>query len=171
MPCWYTEAYTIYYNPERIDCVSPSSSLVATDAPPTFRLTSSEMSTLDTECYTQPNGMDYYGHVSTTRLGHACQSWSVQTPHAHRFTSYAYPHARLAGDHNFCRNPNGAEAMPWCFTLSEETRWAYCDVPPSRPSCPSRLHLEGNASMSSGDTGTLTLTNGERQLGWYEDTW
>ena len=30
--------------------------------------------------------------------------------------------------HNYCRNPDGDENGPWCYTVGNK-RWDYCDVP------------------------------------------
>lgn len=40
------------------------------------------------------------------------------------------------GDHNFCRNPHGAEETVWCYTTSASTRWELCQV----PACPMLDH-------------------------------
>merc|ERR1719401_2249105 len=33
------------------------------------------------------------------------------------------------GNHNYCRNPNGAKDKPWCFTVDSQKPWEYCEVP------------------------------------------
>jgi hypothetical protein len=48
-------------------------------------------------------------------------------PQAHTVTHAAYPRAGLGG-HNYCRNPDGEE-RPYCYTVDENLRWDYCDVP------------------------------------------
>ena len=45
-------------------------------------------------------------------------------PHTHVRTHANYPNAGLGG-HNACRNPDG-DSRPWCFTMDENVRWAYC---------------------------------------------
>jgi hypothetical protein len=30
------------------------------------------------------------------------------------------------GDHNMCRNPDGADTI-WCYTTDPKKRWEYCD--------------------------------------------
>lgn len=88
------------------------------------------------ECYSDPKGMDYRGTVSHTKSGHVCQAWSDQFPKVHTRTAKNYPGGGLGG-HNFCRNPDGAEA-PWCYPIDSETRWELCDVgEPSSDACPS----------------------------------
>ena len=86
----------------------------------------------DIECYTQPGGTDYRGHVSVTVTGKQCQQWTSQSPHKHEYTPENWPNYGL-GPHNFCRNP--VEAVgPWCYTLDSETRWEYCEID-AKPSC------------------------------------
>ena len=52
-------------------------------------------------------GQDYQGLANTTETRLPCQKWSDTKPHDHKFT--------YVGDHNHCRNPNGA-LRPWCYT-------------------------------------------------------
>ena len=55
------------------------------------------------------SGRDYLGEANTTIDGISCQRWSETQPHDHDFTH--------VGDHNFCRNLNGAsQSQVWCFT-------------------------------------------------------
>lgn len=64
--------------------------------------------------------------------GYQCLKWSNpiinnligRAVHA-RTTSTVF-NMSLLGDHNYCRNPNGAP-RPWCFVQSEETD--ECDIP------------------------------------------
>ena len=67
------------------------------------------------------NGADYSGTASTTTRGLTCQAWSVQEPHEHDFSHY--------GDHNYCRNLDGATGGLWCYTTDPNTRWEKCPVP------------------------------------------
>lgn len=62
------------------------------------------------------NGASYRGCQRKTRSGKTCQSWTSQSPHKHTRTH--------AGDHNYCRNPDG-EPTIWCYTETS-TRWEYC---------------------------------------------
>merc|ERR1719265_343313 len=52
-------------------------------------------------------GEDYIGCQAQTESGKACQNWSEQSPHGHKF--------REVGNHNFCRNPDGHDTI-WCYT-------------------------------------------------------
>ena len=68
------------------------------------------------------SGRDYIGEANTTVDGIPCQRWSETQPHDHKFTH--------VGDHNFCRNPNGAfKSQVWCFTTDPEVRYQNCPIP------------------------------------------
>ena len=49
----------------------------------------------------------------------------MTTPHFHPLTSLYRP--CLEG-HNYCRNPEGRGARPWCYTTDPNKRWEYCTV-------------------------------------------
>ncbi|XP_028996570.1 plasminogen-like [Betta splendens] len=72
------------------------------------------------------NGKGYRGTIAETWTGKTCQSWSDQSPHQHKRTTYYYPKGGL--ESNYCRNPDGME-RPWCYTTDPDTRWQYCLVP------------------------------------------
>ena len=78
------------------------------------------------------DGAIYRDSASTTTDGLQCQNWTVQVPHTHTHTQSNYPDSGL-GDHNFCRNPNGEEAGPWCYTTDPSVRWDYCSQIPDCP--------------------------------------
>ena len=68
------------------------------------------------------SGRSYEGGANTTVDGIPCQKWSKTHPHNHNFTH--------VGDHNFCRNPDGAiESQVWCYTTDPEQERQNCLVP------------------------------------------
>jgi integrin beta 3 len=74
------------------------------------------------ECKRSKNGYEYTGRVSRTKSGKRCQRWDSQSPHKHSYKG-------LMAHENYCRNPEGKEDEPFCFTEEKSTRWEYCDVP------------------------------------------
>ena len=96
----------------------------------------------DPECYRDPKGVDYQGHVSITSTGKICQKWSSDTPHKHSNTDL--------GDHNFCRNSNDTKAGPWCYTTDPGTPWEYCDVAAPNKTCNAfgKLNAESGSELN-----------------------
>ena len=72
------------------------------------------------------NGENYNGFKQNTESGLDCQYWRSQQPHVHPYTPFAYP--KLTGANGYCRNPGGVGDRPWCYTISKEKRWEYCDI-------------------------------------------
>jgi len=72
-------------------------------------------------------GAGYRGCQTHSRSGRLCQKWTSQSPHRHTRTPSNYGHSGL-GDHNFCRNPDGARTI-WCYTQTGR-RWEYCEATP-----------------------------------------
>ena len=88
------------------------------------------------DCKVSARGRDYTGTKSTTISGLECQRWDSQYPHSHqKISSDRYPDANSSMAENFCRNPDGREGGPWCYTTSEEVEWEYCGI----PDCPCEL--------------------------------
>ena len=51
-----------------------------------------------------------------------------------------YTFAKFIKDHNYCRNPDGDDNGPWCYTTHPKVRWEYCKIPrcsSSNPGCES----------------------------------
>jgi len=86
------------------------------------------------ECYEEEDGRDYRGSRSVTLSGYECQYWSHQTPNVHTRTHMAHPQDGLGG-HNHCRNPDGEEAHPWCYTMQPGVRFELCAAPPPSKNC------------------------------------
>ncbi|ELU00288.1 hypothetical protein CAPTEDRAFT_145843, partial [Capitella teleta] len=84
------------------------------------------------------DGRDYRGKLDYTTDGTTCQMWASRYPQQHKFyTGNPMKDVRNGiGEHNYCRNPNGRRAKPWCFVPlspgSDLPRWQYCDVEPCK---------------------------------------
>ncbi|XP_070545645.1 uncharacterized protein [Ptychodera flava] len=84
----------------------------------------------DKECYTTENGTDYRGFVYVTISGNVCKSWiDVQSQNGLALNS-----SDGIGDHNYCRNPNNADA-PWCYTTISGDSYESCNVGQSQEEC------------------------------------
>jgi len=82
-------------------------------------------------CKTSRAGREFTGHLTMTKSGKPCQSWGVQSPNPHSFTSNnLYPDGSAQAAANRCRNPDPSyTGGPWCYTLDRMMRWEECDVP------------------------------------------
>jgi hypothetical protein len=88
----------------------------------------------DTGCYLKQHpiteeddfGKTYRGLVTSTSSGRTCQNWLDEKPHKVGIK----PSKRNGlGNHNFCRNPDGSEKKPWCFTMDPNKEKETCEVP------------------------------------------
>ncbi|KAM6126679.1 plasminogen-like [Pterocles gutturalis] len=95
-------------------------------------------------------GKDYRGMEGKTQRGIPCQKWAEKTPHQPNYTPEKYPTAGL--DENYCRNPDGDESGPWCYTTDPATRFDYCNI----PECEGQVTHTGE-----GPTGECMHCNGE----------
>uniref|UniRef100_A0A7N8WTE7 Macrophage stimulating 1 n=1 Tax=Mastacembelus armatus TaxID=205130 RepID=A0A7N8WTE7_9TELE len=77
------------------------------------------------DCY-QENGKNYKGMVRKTRKGITCQKWNVNTPHQTKINPRTHPEANLT--ENYCRNPDGDQHGPWCYTTDPKTEFDYCAI-------------------------------------------
>uniref|UniRef100_A0A8C8HJ01 Kringle domain-containing protein n=1 Tax=Oncorhynchus tshawytscha TaxID=74940 RepID=A0A8C8HJ01_ONCTS len=96
------------------------------------------------DCYHE-NGKNYRGVVRKTRKGITCQKWSVNMPHKTKINPGTHPDANLT--ENYCRNPDGDQHGPWCYTTDPKTEFDYCaikqcgkDSPPPITLCPQESH-------------------------------
>ncbi|XP_070568277.1 zinc metalloproteinase nas-4-like isoform X2 [Ptychodera flava] len=84
------------------------------------------------ECFesAKNDGREYRGTLDYTTDGITCQRWTALWPHNHEYflNNTAKDAKRGVGDHNYCRNPAGKRAKPWCFTTRKDVRWQYCDI-------------------------------------------
>ena len=85
------------------------------------------------DCKSDEKGSTYTGKISTTRKGYTCQKWNTNYPHDlrdERLNIIKYLNVDINDyDHNYCRNPGSAVAVPICYTTNPEERWDYCDIP------------------------------------------
>ncbi|NWQ63330.1 PLMN protein, partial [Neopipo cinnamomea] len=72
-------------------------------------------------------GKDYRGTEAKTWRGIPCQKWAEKIPHKPNYTPQKHPNAGL--EENYCRNPDGDENGPWCYTTDPATRYDYCNIP------------------------------------------
>uniref|UniRef100_A0A671WHQ3 Macrophage stimulating 1 n=1 Tax=Sparus aurata TaxID=8175 RepID=A0A671WHQ3_SPAAU len=77
------------------------------------------------DCYHE-NGRNYRGMVRKTRKGITCQKWNVNTPHRTKINPWTHPEANLT--ENYCRNPDGDQHGPWCYTTDPKTEFDYCAI-------------------------------------------
>ena len=85
---------------------------------------------MNIDCVSTNVGFGYMGSMSVTSSGLTCQRWDSQSPYTHGFTTDTmYPDMTVTSAGNSCRNPDGGDAAPWCYTTDPQTRWGYCNVP------------------------------------------
>ncbi|XP_038595897.1 hepatocyte growth factor-like protein isoform X3 [Tachyglossus aculeatus] len=75
------------------------------------------------ECIVE-RGARYRGTVATTIEGHPCQPWKEKYPFDHKFV----PTALNGLEENYCRNPDGAQEGPWCYTQNPAVRSQVCGI-------------------------------------------
>uniref|UniRef100_A0A6I8N516 Macrophage stimulating 1 n=1 Tax=Ornithorhynchus anatinus TaxID=9258 RepID=A0A6I8N516_ORNAN len=75
------------------------------------------------ECIVE-RGATYRGTVATTIEGHPCQPWKEKYPFDHKFV----PTAHNGLEENYCRNPDGAQGGPWCYTQNPAVRSQVCGI-------------------------------------------
>jgi len=81
----------------------------------------------DTACL-EGDGSSYRGNKAITVSGLSCQNWASKTPHVP--DSCCNPDkVQELKSHNHCRNPDGEEDRPWCYTMDKNKRWEYCKIP------------------------------------------
>ncbi|XP_029209556.1 zinc metalloproteinase nas-4-like [Acropora muricata] len=74
------------------------------------------------------DGRDYRGTLNYTETGVTCQPWNERWPHDHVEAKFRHPGRVGLGKHNYCRNPRGKHARPWCYTTLKKPEWQYCDI-------------------------------------------
>ncbi|KAM5132689.1 hyaluronan-binding protein 2 [Mantella aurantiaca] len=107
------------------------------------------------DCF-KNNGLRYRGQVSRTRSGHNCLPWDsylLSTENINAFVPDIWHYG--IGEHNFCRNPDGAE-KPWCYYLDDKRklRWDECEL----PACPGILRPNVTATVKPPKSTTIPST-------------
>ncbi|XP_061549579.1 prothrombin [Phycodurus eques] len=73
-------------------------------------------------------GLNYEGNIHVTKSGRLCQKWSQGFPHPIiREFNASEPDSILK--ENYCRNPDGRDEGPWCFTQDPTVPKETCRVP------------------------------------------
>lgn len=77
---------------------------------------------------TTGDGREYRGQLNYTEKGVMCQPWNERWPHDPEERKLRNPTREGLGKHNYCRNPRGKRARPWCYTTLKRPVWQYCDI-------------------------------------------
>ena len=80
-------------------------------------------------------GTLYYGNYNITESGKPCQRWDSKAPHEHNYDTW--PNAI----ENYCRSYQ--HSQPWCYTVSDDSRWENCQV----PSCKGEITNAGKLDL------------------------
>nr|XP_033799448.1 urokinase-type plasminogen activator [Geotrypetes seraphini]XP_033799449.1 urokinase-type plasminogen activator [Geotrypetes seraphini] len=81
------------------------------------------------QCYNE-KGQDYRGIASETFHGSKCLPWNSPLLHEEMYNAGRRDAVKLGlGDHNYCRNPDGA-SKPWCYYQARlKIVSMHCDIP------------------------------------------
>lgn len=113
-------------------------------------------------------GKSYRGLMTSTKTGRTCQKWSAELPHdqAAKIKPVADTKESVdeddirspavitwgngLGNHNYCRNPDQSEDMPWCYTMDPELKGPHVKETCEIPKCPAhpRNWIDEAADMS-----------------------
>ncbi|CAG0883224.1 unnamed protein product [Darwinula stevensoni] len=118
------------------------------------------MNLVPLECKLSQKGAEYMGIKSRTLLGMPCMPW-LELPLSLQYRRWCLRLPAFSDEvneeHNYCRNPGGRPAGPWCYFGDGVDDWGYCDV----PFCP---QLEKKAAACDRYAGHLIGGNLNRLL-------
>jgi len=77
------------------------------------------------DCKKTEKGLEYGGYISKTKGGLTCRHWKDKDWPDMYFPNDGYSAAKAK---NYCRNPNGVLAKPWCY-IDDDDIYQYCNVP------------------------------------------
>mmetsp|Transcript_46406 Transcript_46406/g.110558 ORF Transcript_46406/g.110558 Transcript_46406/m.110558 type:complete len:180 (-) Transcript_46406:117-656(-) len=88
------------------------------------------ISAFDLSCYEEADkGAAYRGLLTSTHSGRACQNWLAAKPHNITDAGIVPTTDNGLGNHNYCRNPDGTQEKPWCYTMDPAVEIETCEIP------------------------------------------
>lgn len=78
------------------------------------------------ECLQTPTGTEYKGQLNVTKSGLSCLPWAAVDDSP--YTENMFPDDILNRRDNFCRNPRGDRAAPWCYVNQKNLSLEECDL-------------------------------------------
>ena len=88
-------------------------------------------SSTSNDCF-YSTGVQYNGTVKKARNGKNCVYWNETVGYGNNYPTL---------QENYCRNPQGYQKQPWCYTNSMTRDWSFCDV----HRCAEGSNTEGNS--------------------------
>ncbi|KAK3604329.1 hypothetical protein CHS0354_021129 [Potamilus streckersoni] len=71
----------------------------------------------------------YTGKQNCTKSGRICMEWKKQDPHTHVYKDRDFSDGTMEKAGNYCRDPNGGNGKPWCYTIDADVVAEDCNVP------------------------------------------
>lgn len=78
------------------------------------------------DCWDSVN-TQYRGTISRSMNGYECVRWDSPDLPEPSFAKYLEGNASM--HKNYCRQPTGLHDIPWCFVVSTDLEWEYCNIP------------------------------------------
>ena len=99
------------------------------------------------------DAVEYTGTQSRSNGDYECANWNDESVHEHTFK---------AGNHNYCRNPDGGADGPWCYTTDPDTKWDLCPV----RQCKTSANEFTNAQLNCGQRPLFRKDFSERTVSY-----